>query len=547
MEDQSRKSSNGQGGQQKSGDGSRPPATLATPATPAHNPGAHPPDQSGYLAPAIARHEGQSKRAIVLKVLAALAMTYCFLMAINMMGDGIKYTADIPEYKQKLSDDALRTPADQFESSAVGADELDNPQDLIGRLVATPSGVTTTEGYVAIGDKLVQARTEGSQTDPNKGPQIEKSKNARIVQVRQDVLIVEAVHQYRDWLYSVFHYAQNPFIGLLVGILITAVFQSSSFTTSLTVGLVASVGMPEAAGAEGFGLAQAIPVIMGANIGTSITNCLVSLGFVNRRDEFRRAFACATVHDFFNLLTVAVLFTLEMTTHMLSWLAIHIVELFYGAGQLQREAASGGASGLGLILKPVVTAIRQMLESLDLGRNFVGITLTVIAAVVLFASLLMLVRILRSLVLKRMESFFDRVLFRNAAIAFIVGLVITAAVQSSSVTTSLAVPLAAAGLLTLNQVFPYLLGANIGTTFTALLAAFATVEPRIGLTLALVHLLFNVIGAMIFYPLRWIPIGMARGLATRAADSRYYAILFIMIVFFGLPLLGLGIYMLFFE
>lgn len=496
----------------------------------------HPPEKSGYLAPAIARHDRQNTSAIIAKITLALFLTYCFLLAINMMGDGIKYTADVPEYKEKLSDPAITTPITELESRAVSPATLENAEELVGRLVTTPSGVNVTGGHVAVGDKILPARTQG--------PAIDKMKNARIIEIKDDAVIVKPVSQYKDWLYSVFHYAQNPFIGLLVGILITAVFQSSSFTTSLTVGLVASVGVPEAAGAEGFGLAQAIPVIMGANIGTSVTNCLVSLGFVNRRDEFRRAFACATVHDFFNLLTVAVLFTVEMTTGWLSTMALKFVELFYGTGELQRETSSGGASGLGAILKPVTTAIRSLLESFDISRNFVGITLTIIAAVMLFAALLLLVKILRSLVLKRVESFFDRVLFRNAGIAFVVGLVITASVQSSSVTTSLVVPLAAAGLLSLNQIFPYLLGANIGTTFTALIAAFATVDPRIGLTLAIVHLLFNIIGAMIFYPLRWIPIGMARGLAARAADSRYYAVLFVLAAFFGLPLLGLGIYML---
>ncbi len=503
----------------------------------------HPPGQSGYLAPALARHEGQGPKAIIMKIAFALFLTYCFLLAINMMGAGIKYAAVNRDAKQALDDAALKTPNEELPNVAVPASTLQEAeQDLKGRLVNAPLGVTATGGYVAVGDKIIEARTKSESA-------VAEKRNGRIVEVdtERNVLIVEPVPEYRGWLYKIFHYAHNPFLGLLVGILVTAVFQSSSFTTSLTVGLVASIGVPEFTGTDGFGLTEAIPVIMGANIGTSVTNCLVSLGFVNRRDEFRRAFACATVHDFFNLLTVAVLFTLEQTTQLLSRMAIFIVEILFQYRDAPTEEGGGGSGGgLNPILKPVSKAIQNGVEGIfDGEQTAVGVTLTVVAGIMLFGALILLVKILRSLVLKRVESFFDRVLFRNAGIAFVVGLVITISVQSSSVTTSLVVPLAAAGLLTLNQVFPYLLGANIGTTFTAILAAFAaTGHAELAMTLAMVHLLFNVIGAIIFYPLRWVPIGMARGLAARAADSRYYAVLFVMLAFFGLPLVGLGIYML---
>ncbi|MGD2114225.1 MAG: Na/Pi symporter, partial [Acidobacteriota bacterium] len=76
----------------------------------------------------------------------------------------------------------------------------------------------------------------------------------------------------------------NPFVGLLVGILATSLVQSSSTTTSMTVGLVAAGALT---------IDGAIPIIMGANIGTSVTNTLVSLGHVTRREEFKRAFAGA--------------------------------------------------------------------------------------------------------------------------------------------------------------------------------------------------------------------------------------------------------------
>jgi len=62
---------------------------------------------------------------------------------------------------------------------------------------------------------------------------------------------------------------------------------------------------------------QAVPIVMGANIGTSVTNTIVSLMQASDRNEFRRAFAAATVHDMFNWLTVIVLLPIEVTFHFL--------------------------------------------------------------------------------------------------------------------------------------------------------------------------------------------------------------------------------------
>jgi sodium-dependent phosphate cotransporter len=140
------------------------------------------------------------------------------------------------------------------------------------------------------------------------------------------------------------------------------------------------------------------------------------------------------------------------------------------------------------------------------------------------------------------ESFFSTFIFRNAALAFLVGMTITALVQSSSVTTSLIVPMAAAGILTLEQIFPYTLGANIGTTVTAIMASLAIVSigNMGGVTIAFAHLIFNIFGILIFYPLRFIPIGLAREAGRRTAENRFFPLLYVILVFFYLP--GLCIY-----
>ena len=101
----------------------------------------------------------------------------------------------------------------------------------------------------------------------------------------------------------------NPFVGLFIGILATSLVHSSSTTTSTVVGFVAA-GM--------LSIESAVPIIMGANIGTTVTCATVSLGHIRRPEEFRRAFAAASVHDFFNLMSVAILFPLEIATGFLA-------------------------------------------------------------------------------------------------------------------------------------------------------------------------------------------------------------------------------------
>uniref|UniRef100_G3WBC0 Sodium-dependent phosphate transport protein 2B n=1 Tax=Sarcophilus harrisii TaxID=9305 RepID=G3WBC0_SARHA len=111
----------------------------------------------------------------------------------------------------------------------------------------------------------------------------------------------------------------NPVAGLMIGVLVTVLVQSSSTSTSIVVSLVSSSLLTVKA---------AIPIIMGANIGTSVTNTIVALMQAGDRNEFRRAFAGATVHDFFNWLSVLVLLPMEVITGYLYHLTDAIVKTF---------------------------------------------------------------------------------------------------------------------------------------------------------------------------------------------------------------------------
>ena len=120
---------------------------------------------------------------------------------------------------------------------------------------------------------------------------------------------------------ELFSFASNPYVGLVIGIVATALIQSSSTVTSLIVGMVAG-GLP---------VGIAIPMIMGSNVGTTVTNTLVSLGHVRDKSEFRRAFSAATVHDFFNLIAVAIFLPLEIMFGLLEKVSAWLATLLVGA------------------------------------------------------------------------------------------------------------------------------------------------------------------------------------------------------------------------
>jgi sodium-dependent phosphate cotransporter len=315
----------------------------------------------------------------------------------------------------------------------------------------------------------------------------------------------------------------NSFVGLFIGILATSLVQSSSTTTSIVVGMVASGVLS---------ISSAVPIIMGANIGTTVTNTLVSLGHVTRREEFKRAISGATVHDFFNIICVAIMFPLELATGFLQKSATYLTELFILFGGIKFT------SPIKVLTQPVVDMVKHFLtDSAGFDLKVTYILLLVLSAVLLFMSLYFIVKVMRSLMMERVEAVLHNALGKNEYLSILVGLVVTVIVQSSSITTSLLIPLMGAGILSLRAAFPITMGANIGTTTTAILASLATGNPA-AITIAFVHFLFNFIGVAFIYPIkviREIPISLALKLGELAADKRRYAFIYVLTLFFILP------------
>jgi len=211
---------------------------------------------------------------------------------------------------------------------------------------------------------------------------------------------------------------KNNFMGLLVGTLVTAVIQSSSATTVMTIGFV-NAGL--------MNLNQAVGIIMGANIGTTVTALLVSLDITK------------------------------------------IATLFVGIGVFVYLAAK----------KKKVKNIAEVV--IGFGILFVGMDLMKDSMEPLKTS---------PLFIEAMTK------FTNPILGILVGFVMTAVLQSSSATTGLLIAVSASGGMTLNMAYPVIFGQNIGTCVTAMLASIGA--NKTAKRAAVIHLLFNVTGTLIF-------------------------------------------------
>lgn len=322
----------------------------------------------------------------------------------------------------------------------------------------------------------------------------------------------------------IFGFASNPIVGVILGTLATALVQSSSTVTSVIVGLVAG-GVP---------VEIAVPMIMGANMGTTITNTIVSLGNIGERHMFNKSFQAATVHDFFNLYSIVIFLPIEMIFHPLERMGGVMADWFVGGA----DASVGDFNIIGAATKPVAKFIVGALDSLP---TVVGALLAITIGIgLVIASVLYLGKLLRSVMTGKAMDIVNGAVGAGPVKGIATGTAVTVLVQSSSTTTSLVVPLAGAGILTTRQVFPFTMGANIGTCITALLAATSVSGPAqvFALQIALVHLLYNIVGVLAFLYIPWLkdlPVRSATWLGNKTEANRGWAFGYIGSVFFMMP------------
>lgn len=308
---------------------------------------------------------------------------------------------------------------------------------------------------------------------------------------------------------------KNPFVGLFIGILITALLQSSSTVTSLVVAVVAAGNLE---------LQQAVPIVLGANIGTTITSTLVSLSYLMKKKQFKRALSAGILHDFFNIFTVFILLPLELTFGFLSKLASSTAHLFGD------ENYNGSFDYSSLFTRPITEWLTEVID--------IPFVTLIIAIFMIFGAIkLLTTSVYKAFVLETFQDV-SKAVFTKSYLALFYGIFFTAAVQSSTVTTSLVVPMVANKKVPLAKAFPFIIGANIGTTVTAAIAAIYKTEAAIAL--ALVHFFINFFGALIFMPfpvIRNIPIRLAARLGKKSAKTRLVGFAYILLTFFIIPFL----------
>jgi len=392
-------------------------------------------------------------------------------------------------------------------------------------------------------------------------------------------------------------FLNNPITGLIIGILVTVLVQSSSTSTSIVITMVAA-GIIQ--------VKQAIPIIMGANIGTSVTNTIVALSQSMDANQFKKAFAGATIHDIFNLLSVLVLLPIEIITGYLDALTSAIVK------PLEIQDSSEAPDFLKVITDPLVKHVIQVNKSvIELAANessglepeasmivtccgyddvmtsetingtlvnqtikvcskcdindflfantslsdvVVGVILLLVSLIVLSSCLIGLVKTLSSVLKGTVAKLIKKVIninFRypfgwvSGYLAMVAGAGLTFLVQSSSVFTSTITPLVGMGIIGLDRMYPLTLGSNIGTTTTSILAALASDPERLvqAFQISLVHLFFNISGIILWYPIPFtrLPISGAKKLGITAASYRWFAVVYLILVFFLIPALLLGV------
>ncbi|ESO93601.1 hypothetical protein LOTGIDRAFT_215991 [Lottia gigantea] len=387
----------------------------------------------------------------------------------------------------------------------------------------------------------------------------------------------------------------NPVAGLMMGVLVTVLVQSSSTSTSIVISMV---------GAGILEIRTAIPIVMGANIGTSVTNTIVALGQITDKNEFRRAFAGATVHDMFNWMSVIVFLPLEIASGYLYRLSGAIIN------SLPLEQNKGAKKDfLKVITKPFTTLIIQVdskainkiaisekashevklmksccdktkplaccegvlgdtswfndsiLEYDVSHRNYlfkgligeiseeaIGAILLVLSLIILCLCLVFMVKLLNLLLKGQMALVIKKFInadfpgycsYFTGYIAILLGAGFTILVQSSSIFTSSITPLVGMGVIELDRMYPLTLGANIGTTTTGILSALAQDSDKLAdsLQVAFCHLFFNISGILLFYPFPFFrpPIPLAKFLGNETAKYRWYAIMYIFLMFFIFP------------
>ena len=312
----------------------------------------------------------------------------------------------------------------------------------------------------------------------------------------------------------------NPFISFAIGLFLTAIFQSSSLTTSLTVVLV---------GKSLIGFKAAIFIMMGANLGTTITAMIISLGHLSSGKGFKKAISCALLHHNFNLISILLFFPLEYFLGLFS----NTTNLIVSKLGFKFETFHQSTNFFEFNLEKFNAMLHEFFPSWFIFC--VGILL-------LFISIRLFIWLLKVALLSKFDAQIENYLFGNQLSSLLSGLGITALIHSSTVVTAFLVPYTAASKISLKKAYPFLIGANIGTTFTAIVAALSS--NSLAMSLALAHFLFNFLGLISFYPTQFqrnIILKSAKYMGRSISRNPILLFVYVLLVFFVIPFITIAL------
>jgi sodium-dependent phosphate cotransporter len=270
----------------------------------------------------------------------------------------------------------------------------------------------------------------------------------------------------------------HPLTAFFFSVFITVVMQASFITEFAVLFAAASL----------ISLPVGIALVLGGNVGTCITNTVVSFINFSEKGQFKKAFSASVVHDLFNILMVLVILPAELSTQFFSK---QMLSLAHWLGANQTEPAGN--------LLPVPAALNDFFTHSPFLKTFSYSVLTLIAVLATVAGILLIVVNLKKLFLERMGTTLKERVFTSKLKSVGCGIGFTFLVQSSSISTSLVVPLVGNGTIKLTRAFYYLIGCNVGTAIVTVVMTLPIIwnNHAYGTAVALGHLIFNFYGVLL--------------------------------------------------
>lgn len=331
-----------------------------------------------------------------------------------------------------------------------------------------------------------------------------------------------------------------PLTGLAIGILGTALVQSSSAVVAATMvsmsGMVA-IGLPLEA-AMRFG----VPMVLGANIGTTVTNTIVIFG-VKRgmtNQEFGETIPGVIVDDVYEALTISLFFIVEMTTGLISNTVLVLGDFLTQTLGLEEAFAAFDKTIIDIVIKePIVTPLKNMVTGL-FGVRVGGVLLFIIWFAVIVVSMGLITKGLENLIQTDWE---DKVkaAFSSPGRGFLTGFSITWLVGSSSIGSSLIVPFLATKVVDVKKAYPYLVGCNIATTVDLSQIYGYIAGGVVGVMLGSAHVMLNIMALLLWLvsPLRFVPVAVAEEIGRRIQENENAGLtlaVWVIVIFFVLPI-----------